>query len=467
MDAQCRPDFRDGYDEVCDERGQARHAYGPLLAELDSVGPAVAADAIARRLADEGVSFGGTPFVVDPVPRLIPAAEWRGLEAGLIQRARALNAFLRDAYGERRIVREGCLPAEIIDHAEGYEPDLQGRLPGNEHPAGILGLDVVRDRDGEFVVLEDNLRTPSGYAYAAAARAAVATILPRGPGLAAPHPLDGQLTELLRGAMLAAAPPGCDEPSVVVLTDGPGNVAFYEHRQAADRLGAPLVTVDDLESRHGCLRLRAGTGRTARVDVVYRRTDEDRLRDDDGSLTRVGAALLEPWLAGRIGLVNAFGNGVADDKLVHGYVEAMIAFYLDEEPLVRSVPTYDLSQPELLEQTLERLTELVVKPRTGHGGTGVFVGPHAEPGDLRRMAGELERRPRGYIAQPTIALSRHTTVIEGRLERRHVDLRPFVFCSSDGPAVLAGGLTRVALDAGALVVNSSQNGGGKDTWVLD
>jgi uncharacterized circularly permuted ATP-grasp superfamily protein len=251
----------------------------------------------------------------------------------------------------------------------------------------------------------------------------------------------------------------------VVLSDGSANSAWYEHARIARELSIPLVTPADLDSRGG--RLTAVVdGRRLPVDVVYRRTDEDRLMGEGGELTAVGAVLLEPLRAGTLACVNGFGTGVADDKLVHAYVEEMVRFYLHEEPLLPSVQTYDPADPNDRAEVLERIDELVVKPRTGHGGHGVVVGPHARAEDRRRVADAIRERPEDYVAQETIMLSRHPTVIDGRLEARHVDLRPFVFMTPDGGRVLPGGLTRVALDRGALVVNSSQRGGGKDTWVL-
>jgi uncharacterized circularly permuted ATP-grasp superfamily protein len=278
------------------------------------------------------------------------------------------------------------------------------------------------------------------------------------------RPLDGAL-RLLAQALSRGAPPGNAEPSVVLLSDGPSNSAWYEHRRIAGELGIPLVTLGDLDSSHG--RLRAVIdGRLRPVDVVYRRTDEDRLTDEHGRLTAVGAALYGPLRAGTLTCANGFGTGVADDKLLHAYVGDMIRFYLHAEPLLPSVHTYDLFEPDILDEVLDRLDELVIKPRTGHGGHGVVVGPHAKVADLLDLSHAIRRDPHDYVAQDTIMLSRHPTVIDGRLEPRHVDLRPFVFLTPDGAAVAPGGLTRVALDRGALVVNSSQRGGGKDTWVL-
>ncbi|MGB9183189.1 MAG: circularly permuted type 2 ATP-grasp protein, partial [Solirubrobacteraceae bacterium] len=419
---------------------------------------------VAARLQQRGVTFGGEAFVVDPVPRLLAAAEWDALATGLAQRSRALNRFLRDAYGEQQIVESGIISAATIAEAEGFEPDLAGCLPANVAPAAIIGFDVVRDVQGDFLVLEDNLRTPSGIAYALAARDALTHTLPA--GLPTPRPIDPITYELLGRVLHSAAPAGNPHPCLVVLTDGPGNVAYYEHAQAASRLDALLVTPADLvpEGDGLAVVLTDGTRRT--VDVVYRRTDEDRIRDEHGELTDVARVLLGPWLGGRIGLVNAFGNGLADDKLVHAHVEDFIRFYLDEEPLVRSVPTYALDTLAKRRQAARQLRELVVKPRHGHGGIGVLIGAHADHADLDRVAAELEAGDGAFIAQPIIPLSSHPTVINGRLEPRHVDLRPFAFCA-DAVELIPGGLTRVALQAGALVVNSSQQGGGKDTWILD
>jgi carboxylate-amine ligase len=449
------------YDEDRDEAGSPREGYEQALGALNGCDLGDLSRAVARRLDGRGVSFGPDPFVVDPVPRLLRAAEWDPLAAGLAQRARALNALLRDAYGERRIVGAGVIPEAAIERAEGYEPDLRGRLPQHGSPAAIIGFDVVRDPDGEFLVLEDNLRTPSGFAYALAARAALTDELP--PGFPASRPIDPLAYELLDRALRAAAPaPGGEQPVIAIVTDGPSNVAYYEHEQAARRIGAVLATPDDLVDDGERVSVKLPGGGSRPLDVVYRRTNIDAVRDDDGELTDVARVLLEPWLAGRIGLVNGFGNGLADDKFIHGYVEDCIRFYLGEEPLVRSVPTRAIEG----RPTVDELRELVVKPRAGFGGEGVVIGAHAETGDLERLAGDLEADPEHFIAQPIVTLSRHPTVIDGRLEPRHVDLRAFAFCGDD-VALLPGGLTRVALDAGTLVVNSSQHGGGKDTRVFE
>jgi uncharacterized circularly permuted ATP-grasp superfamily protein len=398
-----------------------------------------AALAAEARSQMRGVSFGDERFSFDPVPRVIPAAEWEPLAAGLAQRVRALDRWCADAYGSRRIVADGVMPARVVETIDTLEPELMGL----ELPlwVGVAGLDVVRAPDGRFLVLEDNLRTPSGMAYAAAAREVSVRLLdPAEP----PRPLDA-LPSLLAGALNAVSPVG--SPRMAVLTDGPENAAYWEHERLARELDVPLVTLDELDP--------------SAVDAVYRRTNGDRLEHATGQ--KLGQAFRER----RIGMVNAFGIGVGDDKLVHAYVEDMVRYYLGEDPLVPSVRTYDLGRPEVLEEALDRFDELVIKPRAAYGGVGVVICPHASREDVDQARRDVQAAPEDHIAQELIPLSCHATVIDGRLEPRHVDLRPFVFLGADGAAgVLPGGLTRVAFQEGALVVNSSQDGGAKDTWIV-
>jgi uncharacterized circularly permuted ATP-grasp superfamily protein len=431
--------------------------------DLEELSAAVARDARRR-----GVSFGSAngeeAFRIDPIPRVIDASEWRGLSDGVAQRVRALELFVRDVYGDRRIVRAGVVPARCLDGARHYEPLLMGMGQDIQSWITVAGLDVVRDSDGSFKVLEDNLRTPSGIAYAVATREVLGAHLPPPNGLLV-RSLDAAF-QTLGDAVRAAAPMAArEDPVVVLLSDGKLNSAFYEHAAIARYLSLPLVSSGQLSVRRGRLFAQLDGGEQA-VDVVYRRTDEDRLSDDHGRPTGIAQVLLDPVLKGTLACVNAFGTGVADDKLVHAYVEDMVRFYLGEEPLLRSVPTYDPSQPGMLEEILERIDELVIKPRTGHGGYGVVIGPHARTEDLQATAAMLSRAPERFVAQETIMLSRHPTVTDGRLELRHIDLRPFAISSGESVHVLPGGLTRVAFEPGALVVNSSQNGGSKDTWVL-
>jgi uncharacterized circularly permuted ATP-grasp superfamily protein len=430
--------------------------------DLDALSADVASD-VGRRGVSFGTADGERDFRIDPVPRLFDAKQWGELSAGIVQRVRALELFVRDVYGGRSIVRDGVVPERALAGAQHYEPDLAGTGELVRSWITVAGLDIVRDSDGVFKVLEDNLRTPSGIAYAVATREVLDAHLPDS-GLRA-RSLDDAFATLAAALRRAAPIAAGEEPTIVLLSDGAGNSALWEHVTIAEQIGVPLVLADQLSVRHGRLYARLPGGERA-VDVVYRRTDEDRLRDDRGEPTHVAKLLLGPVLEGTLACVNSFGTGVADDKLLHAYVEDMVRFYLGEEPLLASVETYDPAQPGVLEMVLDRIDELVIKPRSGHGGYGVVICPHARPEDVRAVAGKLRRSPESFVAQETVMLSRHPTVTDGRLEPRHVDLRPFAIACGENVHVLPGGLTRVAFDAGALVVNSSQNGGSKDTWVL-
>ena len=454
------------YDEAFAGPGTPRPHYADVLEALSDLNLEETCSELRGELARRGVCFGGvdglSPFEVDPVPRILPADEWEEIERGAVQRVRALNSFIGDAYGERRIVQAGRVPARVIDQAEHYEPLMRGVPVPRGIYAHVSGLDLVRRPDGRFLVLEDNLRTPSGVTYAMAARAALQPRLP--PQLESdPRPLDVAL-DAFAAALRDASPDGSGDPSVVMVSDGPASSAWYEHKELSARLGVPLVRPDQLEARAGVLYARIGE-RRRQVDVLYRRTDVDGLTDAGGAPTWLAEATLEPCRAGRLAVVNAFGAGVADDKLAHVYVEEMIRFYLGEEPILRSVQSHDLSNPAALQRALDRIEQLVVKPRTGHGGYGIVICAHATPSDRHRIAGLIRMEPERYVAQELVGLSRHPTVIGGRLEPRHVDLRPFVISAGDEITVVPGGLTRVAFEEDALVVNSSQSGGGKDTWV--
>jgi uncharacterized circularly permuted ATP-grasp superfamily protein len=456
----------DAFDEALEPDGTPRPLYAGLLQALAAIDLGALAENVHGDLRRRGIDFGGTgerePFRLDLVPRLITAEEWELVERGLAQRVRALDRFVADAYGKQEIVAAGVLPARVLESCDHFERLLVG-LPAPPVRVAIAGLDLVRDRSGRFHVLEDNVRTPSGTTYTLAARETLDRHLPG--GLAERRrPLDHML-DTIAETLRAAAPEGVDDPSVVVLSDGPSNSAWYEHERIAQALSIPVVTCAELSISGDRLIARVD-GRRLPVDVVYRRTNEDRLEDEHGKLTDVGAALLAPLRAGTVTCVNAFGAGVADDKLMHAYVEKMVRFYLAEEPLLGSVRTYDVGVPDVRSAVLERIDELVVKPRAGFGGVGVVVAAHAEQEDVRRIAAELTRDPDGWVAQETIMLSRHPTVADGRLEPRHIDLRPFVLLAGDTARVIPGGLTRVAASRDALVVNSSQDGGGKDTWVL-
>jgi uncharacterized circularly permuted ATP-grasp superfamily protein len=425
-------------------RPEARAAMEAVLSHnLAALAAGVREEIDARGIRFESVD-GDDSWHVDPVPRVIARPDWERIAAGLAQRVRALNAFVADIYGGRRIVAEGVLPQRVLDTADHVEPALAGLRPPGGVWIGIAGLDVVRDAHGEWLVLEDNVRTPSGIGYWAAAREA---LLRRLDVPAAPLPVDG-----IPGALARVFGAG----HVVVLTDGPDNSAYWEHEWVARQLGIPLVVPDDLEPR-GDRLLHGG----APVDAVYRRTNADEVDSD------VGALLAPALRAGGIRMVNCFGTGIGDDKLAHAYVPDIVRFYLGEEPLLGQVETFDLGEPRTLERALDVFDELVVKDRGSYGGLGVVVCPHADRADVEQLRARVRAAPQDYVAQRLVALSTHPTVVDGRLAPRHVDLRPYVLMSApDAVEVLPGGVTRVALDEGALVVNSSQNGGAKDTWVL-
>jgi uncharacterized circularly permuted ATP-grasp superfamily protein len=438
------------YDDAVAHDGAIRPAARPVMdailrADVGALGRQVRAEVDALGIRFASVD-GDDSWHVDPIPRVIPADDWERLEAGLAQRVRALNAFVADVYGERRIVAEGVVPARVLETADHLEPAMAGVQPPHGVWIGIAGLDVVRDGEGEWMVLEDNVRTPSGLGYWPAARQATLRALDPPEGTL-PRSIDG-LGDALRRVFGAG--------EVVVLTDGPENSAYWEHDWLAKHLGIALVTPADLTARDG----RLWRGETA-VDVVYRRTNDDEVDSEVGRL-------LHPVVAqGEVRMVNSFGTGIADDKLAHAYVHDMIRFYLDEEPALAQVETFDLGEPATLDRALDVFDELVIKDRGSYGGLGVVVCPHAERSDVEELREKVRASPGDYVAQRLVGLSTHPTEVHGTLAPRHVDLRPFVLMSApDAVEVLPGGLTRVALDEGALVVNSSQNGGAKDTWVV-
>jgi carboxylate-amine ligase len=396
------------------------------------------------------------PYPVDPVPRVVPAAEWDALAAGIAQRVRALEAFVADAHGAREAVRAGVVPADVVD-TNRYALTRHGLvLPPPRVWIGLAGPDVVRGADGRFVVLEDNVRTPTMLAYALAAREAVEPLLDVRPG---PRPLREPAREALRRMLRAAA--GSDDAVVALLDDGGRPAVRWEIARLGELVDAPTVRPEDLRARGDALHLPDGR----RVDLLWRRTSEERLHDDAGRVNALGELLLRPLRAGTVAVVNAFGTGVADDKRTYPYVEDLVRFFEGSEPLLPSVPSYDLGDPAQRAAALPRLAELVVKPRSGSGGYGVLVGPRATCEQLADARRAVEAEPAEWIAQEPVAISTHPTVVDGELVPRHVDLRPFAVHDGERVTVLPGGLTRVALRAGDLVVNTSQGGGGKDTWV--
>ncbi|HET9152724.1 MAG TPA: circularly permuted type 2 ATP-grasp protein [Solirubrobacterales bacterium] len=454
----------DCYDEAFDCDGAPRTHYAPLVDALEALDLKELRERVERGVAAGGLTFGeDEPIAVDPVPRLVEAEEWERLQAGLRQRARALNAFLLDAYGPQRIFDAGVVPRRLLETSEGYAPAMLGLLDPEVPPATVAGLDLVRGEDGKLRVLEDNLRMPSGAIYAFAIREIVAAevdcpLRPRG---------HGDYLAQLGAALRAAAPEGRDEPVVAILSDGPENGAWYEHERIGRELGFPIVTPGQLELSRERIFARLSRRRRTQVDVIYRRQDADRLTEPDGGLTDLGELLLPALRSGRVRCANALGTGLGDDKLTQAYVERMVGFYLGEEPLLHSVPSYDLSNEEDRRQAMERLDELVIKPRGGFGGHGVTIMPRASEPERKRAVAVVRRRPDRFIAQEPVELSSHPTVRGAGLRPRRIDLRPFVVSGPSGAAVMVGGLTRFAKGAGEMVVNSSQGGGCKDTWVLE
>lgn len=452
----------DCVDEAFDADGRPRPLYAELLEELAGQDLAELRERVEAKVAERGLTFGeGRPIPVDPVPRLIGAEEWERLEAGLLQRARSLNAFVADAYGPQRIFDAGVVPRRLLETSQGFTPVMKGLLDSEVPAATVAGLDLVRDRNGELRVLEDNLRMPSGACYSLAIREIVE---PELGDAVRPRPLGGYL-EKLGAAIRAAAPVDRDEPLAVVLSDGPENGAWYEHERVGREAGLPIVKPDQLEASRGRLFARISRERR-QVDVLYRRTDADRITEPDGRLTPLGELLVPALRSERLRCVNAFGCGLADDKLTHVYVERMVEFYLGEEPLLRSVPSYDLSDADARKEAMERLDELVIKPRGGFGGHGVTIMPRASEPERKRAVGVVRRRPERFIAQEPVEISSHPTVRGAGLQPRRVDLRPFVISWAGGQVAMVGGLTRFARGAGEMVVNSSQGGGCKDTWVV-
>jgi uncharacterized circularly permuted ATP-grasp superfamily protein len=451
------------FDEAFAPGGTPRPPYAAVLDALARHDLSMLRERVQAAAAALGLEFGaGQPLTVDPVPRALGGAEWDRLEAALLQRTRALNCFLLDAYGGQRIFDAGVIPHRLLETSSGYEPRMRGLLDPAVPPATVAGLDLVRGADGALLVLEDNLRMPSGASYAAAVREAVEPLL---GASVRPRALDGYAGEL-GAAIRAAAPDGRADPAAAIVSDGPASGAWYEHCRLGRELGMPVVEISELEVERGRLFARPNRDRQ-QLDVLYRRLDEDRLSAADGSLTGLGELLLPALESGRLRCVNAFGSGLADDKLAHAYSECMVRFYLGEEPLLRSVPSFDLADAAGREAAMERLDELVIKPRDGFGGKGVTIMPRATEPQRRRAIGLVRRRPAGFIAQETVQLSSHPTVCEGRLRPRRVDLRPFVVSAATGSSAMSGGLTRFARGAEEMIVNSSAGGGCKDTWVID
>lgn len=460
------------YDEMLAPDGTPREGYGPLhavLTGLSGVELRTRADALARAYIDQGVTFdlGGEerPFPLDLVPRVIGSDEWSVIDSGVRQRVRALEAFLADAYGERRCVADGVVPLHVVVSSKHFHRPAAGIETFNGVRIHVCGVDLVRDAQGTFRVLEDNVRVPSGVSYVLTNRRAVSQLLPEVYAGMRVRPV-GQYPYRLLRALRAASP--AEDPQVVVLSPGIYNSAYFEHSLLARAMGVELVEGRDLTCHGGRVWMRTTTGERP-VDVIYRRVDDDYLDPvhfrADSMLGCPG--LLNSARAGNVVIANAVGNGVADDKLLYSYVPDLIRYFLGEEPVVDNVHTWRLEEPEALAEVLDRLPELVVKPVDGAGGKDLVMGPSADAAELEALRVRLLADPRGWIAQPVVQLSTVPTVIGDVLAPRHVDLRPFAVNDGDDVWVLPGGLTRVALPEGQLVVNSSQGGGSKDTWVID
>ena len=463
-------------DEMFEPGGAPRATYAALaktLAGLEAEEIETHVASINTALLQRGVTFtvyadeSGTErvFPFDVVPRILTAAEWGGIERGIEQRVLALNAFLHDVYHEQRILREGRMPRDVVYSSKHFCREMIGVDVPLDAYVHVAGIDLIRDPHGEFLVLEDNCRTPSGISYVLENRDALKRGFPALFRDYAVRAVDDYPTRLL-DVLRAIAPAGNAEPQIVVLTPGIYNSAYFEHTLLARRMGVELVEGRDLLVSDNVVYLRTTRG-LRKVDVIYRRIDDDYLDplyfQHDSVLGVTG--LMNAYRAGNVALANAIGTGVADDKAVYRFVPEMIRFYLDEEPLIRNVPTYDCTDPVQRRHVLEHLDELVVKNANASGGYGMLMGPFASSDERLSFKRQIEESPRDFIAQPLVELSSSPTLIDGVLQPRRVDLRPFALFAKK-VTVPPAALTRVALREGSLVVNSSQGGGSKDTWVL-
>ena len=465
------------YDEMFGADGECRPHYRALYRRLDEIPP----EELGRRQQAADLSFlhQGITFTVygreegterifpyDLLPRVITGAEWETLERGLTQRITALNLFLKDIYHEGRILRDRVVPAELVYTCRHFRREMRGVNVPRGIYISVVGTDLVRLPDGRFVVLEDNLRVPSGVSYMLANRQVMKRVFPRLFGNYGVRPIDHYGTALL-STLRALAPAGRPDPTIVLLTPGVYNSAYYEHAFLARQMGVELVEGRDLLVHDNVVYMRTTAG-PRRVDVIYRRLDDDFLDPlafrADSALGVAG--LFNAYRAGGVALANAVGTGVADDKAVYAYVPAIIRYYLSEDPVIDNVETYLLSDDAQRRHVLGNLDRLVVKAVGESGGYGMLIGTHSTAAEREEFRRRVEAEPRNYIAQPVLSLSQAPCLIDGKVESRHVDLRPYILYG-ERVAIVPGGLTRVALRRGSLVVNSSQGGGSKDTWVLN
>ena len=462
------------YDELYESKGQPRPGSALLLRKFASLPEGELKkrqQAAERVILNMGMTFGvyGSDagheqiFPFDIVPRIIETTDWQHIESWLRQRMRALNLFIDDVYHEQKVLKDGAIPRELIYSCKGFLQPCMGLNPPRGIWCHIAGIDLVRISDGHYYVLEDNMRCPSGVAYVLEARQVMKRTFPELFDAYRVRPVDGYPSQLLETLRSLSDLP---DPTVVILTPGIYNSAYYEHSLLAQKMGVELVEANDLVVADGSVHMRTTKG-LQRVDVIYRRINDDYL---DPLVFRRDSVLgvpgiMEAYKNGRVAVVNAPGTGVSDDKAVYAYVPTIIKYYLAEEPILRNVPTYVCSDERDRAYVLEHLDQLVVKATNEAGGYGMMIGPHASKQEREDCARRIVADPSNYIAQPTLALSRVPTLVEDYLEGRHVDLRPYVLQGRD-VYVLPGGMTRVALRKGSLVVNSSQGGGNKDTWVL-
>jgi len=460
------------YDEMFDADG-LRPPYERLRSSLNDLTiPDLAArvEALQASYLDQGVTFdiGGEEraFPLDILPRVIEMDTWSTIERGVQQRVRALEAFLEDVYDAGQVFADGVIPRRVIVTSSHFHRQSAGIRPPNGVRVHVSGIDLVRDDKGEFRVLEDNVRVPSGVSYVMTNRRAISAALPEPFAEHRIRPVAGYPQRLL-AALRASAPAGLADPTVVVLTPGVHNGAYFEHALLARTMGVELVEGRDLECHRGRMMMRTTNG-LAPVHVIYRRVDDEFVDPvhfrADSMLGCPG--LIDAARAGNVTIANAIGNGVADDKLVYTYMPDLIRYYLSEEPVLSNVDTWRVGDAEAREEVLDRLDELVLKPVDGSGGKGIVIGPCATPAELVDLRTKILADPRSWIAQPVVQLSTVPTYVDGRFGPRHVDLRPFAVNDGQRVWVLPGGLTRVALAEGELVVNSSRGGGSKDTWVL-
>ncbi|XOV70097.1 MAG: circularly permuted type 2 ATP-grasp protein [Verrucomicrobiota bacterium] len=465
------------YDELFAKPGEARPAARPLIDHLKRLPNE---ELLQRQRAAElsmmrmGITFNvysdnqgvEKTFPFDLIPRIIPGSEWKHIEEGLKQRIYALNLFIHDLYHEQKILKSGIVPEDLLMSSKGFRPQCVGVKPPKDIWIHITGTDLVRHSDGVVYVLEDNLRCPSGVSYVLENRHLMKNLFPGVFDTGKIRSVDSYPFQL-RDALDYLVQKTSNNPKCVVLTPGPFNSAYFEHSFLAQQLGAELVIGDDLVVFEDKVWMRTTQG-FERVDVIYRRIDDDFLDPEafrEDSMLGV-PGLMRAYKAGNIALANAPGCGVADDKVIYAYVPEIIKYYTGEEAILPNVPTYVCSDPQQLKYVLEHMPELVVKAANESGGYGLIVGPASTKQEIAAFAEKVKANPRNYIAQPTLSLSRVPTICDGKLEGRHVDLRPYVLYG-ENIHVLPGGLTRVALKKGSLVVNSSQGGGSKDTWVME